>query len=212
MHEKNLIKAGQLEVAAMINALKQKLDDGLITFESQSSQSRANHADLLRDLSVLHDNAVKVSQKLEDAMEYVLTQTAVASVHFDATVQQLNDINKTVFGVADLIKQLRSDLEEQLRWISEKVGGTEIFVVKLQLTAQYLGFLLLGMLMLVFVNAAPFYRMVFLAGVLFTFGLNIIDLLVIRMMHMNVALATVFLGNYIYFILRKCLLINMFYV
>lgn len=195
MHEKNLIKAGQLEVAQMIGALKKKLDNGLLTLDSQSSQSRANHADLLSDLSMLHDNAVRVSQKLEEAMEYILTQSAVASVQFEATVEQLNDINKTVFDVADLIKQLRNDLEEQLQWISSKVGGTEVFVVKLQVTAQYLGFLLLGMLMLVFVNAASFYRMVFLAGVVLTYGLIITDVYPIRMMHMHAALATIFFGS-----------------
>lgn len=196
MNEKNLIKAGQLEVAQMIDDLKQKLDAGLITLESQTSQSRANHADLLHDLSTLHENAVQVSGMLEEAMEYVLKQSAIASVQFDATVHQLNDINKTVFDVAELIEQLRNDLEEQLLWISDKVGGTEMFMVKLQLTVQYVGFLLLGMLMLVFVNAAVFYRMVFLVGVVFTYGLNISGLYAIRMMQMNVALATVFLGNF----------------
>lgn len=197
MHEKNLIKAGQQEVAQMIGALKQKLDAGLITLESQSTQSRANHADLLRDLSALHENAVRVSHQLEEAMEFVLSQTAVASVQFEATVQQLNDINKTVFDVADLIKQLRNDLDAQLRWISDKVGGTDIFVVKLQLTVLYVGYLLLGMLMLVFVNAVAFYRLVFVVGVVLTFGINVLDLYTIRMMQMNVALATVFLGKFL---------------
>lgn len=195
MQEKNLIKAGQHEVAQMIGAIKQKLDEGLTTLEHQSAQSRSNHVDLLRDLAALHDNAVKVSQKLEEAMDYILSQTEVASEQFDSTVRQLNDINKTVFDVADLIRQLRTDLDGQLQWIIEKVGGTENFVVKLQLALQYLGYLLLGMLMLVFVNAAPFYRMVFLFGVLATFGINVFDVYLVKMWQMTVALVAVFCGK-----------------
>lgn len=195
MYEKNLIKAGQLEVAQMIGALKLKLDDGLQTLDGQSVQMRSHHADLMRDLAELHKNAVRISEKLEDAMEFVLSQTKVASVQFDQTVKQLHEINKTVFDVADLIRQLQSELNGQLQWITEKVGGTDHFVAKLQLCLQYLAYLLLGMLLLVFVSAGAFYRVVFLLSVLVAFAVNVTDLYAIEMIQMTAACGTIFIGT-----------------
>lgn len=124
MREKSLIKAGQFEVSQLIGHLRIQLDEGIDTIRSQTKQTRQNHADLLTDLKNLHRNALDISEKLAETMEYVLTQTELASGQFDQTMKQLNDINKTIFELAEFVNKLQDDLDTKLNWIVKKVGGT----------------------------------------------------------------------------------------
>lgn len=196
VHERNVIRAGQLEVADMMGALKGKLDEGLSALDAQSAQSHSNHAELLVDLERLHANAVRLSERLEHAMEYVLTQSEAAGVQFDRTSGQLGEIRGTVEAVAQLMRSVQRDLQEHLGWVAERVGGTERFVEKLQLVGQYVGYLLGGMLMLVFCGAGGFARLAFVGGTVCGFGVNYADVGRVELRDVTIGIAAVIVGEW----------------
>lgn len=53
MREKSLIRSGQVEVARMIDELKEKLDDSMTSLKRQSNQMKQNHENIQVDLSNL---------------------------------------------------------------------------------------------------------------------------------------------------------------
>lgn len=195
MHEKSLIRAGQLEVAEMITKLKAKVDDGLITLDSHSRQTHTNHAQLLHDLDRLQQNAARLSDRLEQTMEHMLAQSEMAAVQFDTTVGRLGDIRRTVSDVAQLMGDLQADLQRHLAWLAERVGGTDRMVLRLQLVLQYVAFVLFGMLMLVFVGAGAFSRWAFVVGAAGGFAVNYTEVGQVELRDVTLGILAVILGE-----------------
>lgn len=124
MTEKSLIKAGQIEVAQMVTTLKDELNEGMRTLKSQFSQSKLNHAELLNDLNYLHESALRITDKLTETTEYVLTQNELATGQFEDTMKHLDDIKRTIFTLSTLLEQVQNGIDSKLNWILDKVGDT----------------------------------------------------------------------------------------
>lgn len=189
MREKGLIKAGQLEVAEMLTQLKSQLDASLANIKQQSKESKQNHAALAKDLNELHENAFKTT-------EYILSQNEIAAGQFDETIKQLGDINNTIVKLAKLLRHLETDLDEKLSWIAERVGGTETFVSHISLFVKYLSYLLLGMLILVFINAPAFYRIIFIFVVPINFVCILCEVHHLDIIQMSQVILVVFTSNF----------------
>lgn len=165
MREKGLIRSGQLEVAQMIENLKSKLDESLTNLKQQSKQMKDNQAALLDDLGNLQTNAFHISDKLSDTTEYLLSQNEIASNQFDQTIQRLSEINETIEKLQQLMNTLERSVDKKMAWITGKLGGTDEALTNINLVVQHLGYLLFGMLLLVFINAPAFYRVFFIFAV-----------------------------------------------
>lgn len=165
MREKGLIRSGQMEVAKMIDHLKIKLDDSLLNLRQQSKQMKENQAALLDDINNLQTNAFQISDKLGETTEYILSQNEIASTQFDQTIQRLSEINLTIGKLQKLIQTLEGNVDEKLSWITNKIGGTDEALSNINVVLQHVGYLLFGMLLLVFVNAPTFYRIFFVFAV-----------------------------------------------
>lgn len=210
MREKGLIRSGQLEVARMIDQLKQKLDESLVNLKQQSKESKQNHAALTKDLEQLHENAFSISDKLTDTTEFILSQNEMASTQFDQTIRQLGEINETIVKLSSLLNTLESDIDRKLAWIAEKVGGTDALLANVNLILQHFVYLLLGMLLLVFVNASPFYRVVFILAVPMNFTCTLLQVHHFELIQLTEVIAAVFVGNSIRTILSAYHLTNPF--
>lgn len=162
MREKGLIRSGQIEVARMIDHLKGKIDESIGNLKQHSQDMKQNHQVLLDDLSELQSNAFRLSDKLGDTTEYILSQNEIASAQFDQTIKRLSDINETINKLASLMQTIEQDVDRKLAWITNKIGGTDEVLANMNLILQHFGYLLFGMLLLVFVNASPFYRIFFI--------------------------------------------------
>lgn len=57
----------------------------------------------------------------------MLEQSEIAAKQYEATLQQLAQVNATVYSLVDLMTTTRSVFEERLNWIVESLGGTGIF-------------------------------------------------------------------------------------
>lgn len=154
----------------MIANLKAKLDESISNFKQQTKETAKNHGTLTKDLKDLHENALHISDKISDTTEYILAQNEVTSNQLDQTLGQLNELKETVVKLTGLLRTIENDVDQKLSWILDKVGGTDALVNNVHLLLTHLGYLLLGMLSLVFVNAAAFYRIVFITAVPLNFA------------------------------------------
>lgn len=195
MREKGLIRSGQVEVARMIDQLKQKLDESLINLKQQSKESKQNHVALAKDLEQLHENAFSISDKLSDTTEFILSQNEMAATQFDETIRQLGEINETIVKLSTLLNTLETDIDKKLAWIADKVGGTDALLTHVNVILQHFVYLLLGMLLLVFVNATPFYRIVFIVAVPSNFACTLLRVHHFELVELTGLIATVFVGN-----------------
>lgn len=197
MREKGLIRSGQVEVARMIDQLKQKLDESLVNLKQQSKESKQNHDALAKDLEQLHDNAFSISEKLSDTTEFILSQNELTSTQFDQTIRQLAEINETIVKLSSLLNTLESDIDRKLAWIADKVGGTDVLLANVNLILQHFVYLLLGMLLLVFVNAKPFYRVVFILTVPTNFSCTLLRFHNLEMIELTGVIGAIYVGNLI---------------
>lgn len=197
MREKGLIKAGQMEVADMIAHLKAKLDESLSNLKQQSKEAKQNHATLTKDLGDLHESTFKISDKISETTEYILSQNEIAAGQFEDTLNQLGDINDTITKLAKLLRSFETDLDTKLAWISERVGGTDAFINNIGKILNYLVYLLLGMLILVFVNAPIFYRMVFVAVVPANLACSLFETRHLDLVQISQVLLAVFAGKFL---------------
>lgn len=197
MREKGLIRSGQMEVAQMIEHLKIKLDESLANLKQQSKQMKDNQATLLDDLDGLHKNAFDISDKLSDTTEYILSQNEIASNQFDQTIQRLTEINNTIEKLQKLMKTLEGSVDEKLVWITNKIGGTDEALANINVVLQHLGYLLFGMLLLVFVNAPAFYRVFFIFAVPLNFVCTLSKWRNASLLELSQILGVVFVCNLI---------------
>ncbi|XP_031618786.1 protein brambleberry-like [Contarinia nasturtii] len=197
MREKGLIRSGQVEVARLIETLKGKLDESLANLKVQSRQMKDNQAALLEDLNNLQTNAFHISDKLSDTSEYILSQNEIASTQFDQTIQRLSEINHTIEKLQKLMTTLESSVDDKLTWITSKLGGADEALKNIYLILQYIGYLLFGMLILVFINAPGFYRIFFIFAVPLNFACTLCEWHYVSLIELTQILVTVFACNLI---------------
>lgn len=210
MREKGLIRSGQMEVANMIESLKSKLDESLLSLKQQSKQMKENQAALLDDLSDLQSNAFQISDKLGATTEYILAQNDLASSQFDQTIRRLSEINEMIEKLQNLMQTLEGNVGEKLAWITDKIGGTDEALTNINLLLQHFAYLLFGMLLLVFVNAPAFYRLFFIFAVPMNFVCALMQWRNATLIELTQILVVVFTCNFIRYILSTCQLKNMF--
>lgn len=197
MREKGLIRSGQLEVANMIEHLKAKLDESLTNLKQQSTQMKENQATLLDDLNNLQSNALHISDKLGETTEYIFSQNEIASSQFDQTIQRLSEISQTIEKLQTLIKVLENSVDGKLAWITQKIGGTDEALANINLVLQHMGYLLFGMLLLVFVNAPAFYRISFVIAVPTNFICSLLQWRHVTLLELTQILGIIFATNLI---------------
>ena len=195
MREKSLIRSGQVEVVEMITRLKDQLDESLSSLKQQSKESKRNHEALSKDLDDLHQSAFKITDKITDTTEYILTQNEIAAGQFDVTKQQLEEISETIGRLVKILRKLESDFDTKLSWISERVGGTEALLDNIHLVMKHLGYLLIGMLALVFVNASAFYRLVFILAVPTNFACSLFNVRHLDLLQLTQAILAIYAGK-----------------
>lgn len=197
MREKGLIRSGQIEVARLIAELRSKLDDNINMLKQQSMESRQNHAALNDDLNQLHENAFKISEKIGDTTEFILSQHEIAATQFDQTIRQLSEISVTVDKLLSTLHSLESDIDRKITWIAEKIGDTDAVLTNVNLILYTLAYLLLGMLVLVFIDAPPFYRIVFVVAVPLNFIFTVFNIQNLNLIQLSQVIAGLFVANFL---------------
>lgn len=197
MQEKSLIRSGQKEVAEMMANLKHKLDESITNYKQQTKETTKNHEALTKDLKDIHENAVQISRKITETTEYMLSQNEITGNQLDQTINQLDQLQQTVLRLTSLLHTIETDVDQKLSWILDKVGGTDALVNNVRLLLTHFGYLLLGMLFLVFVNAPAFYRIVFISTVPVNFACTILRTWHLDLVTLTGVLLTIYAANLI---------------
>jgi hypothetical protein len=130
------------------------LEDGLKQLDLQTQRSKINHASLLDDLEGLQASTNSISTKIERTTEHIMV-----------SLEQLERINQTIFGLAHVMHGLQTDFNGKLTWISAHIGNSDEALSQIYITMSHVAYLLMGMLCLAFVNADKFTRLFFMFAV-----------------------------------------------
>ncbi|XP_035915680.1 protein brambleberry-like [Anopheles stephensi] len=162
---KDLIKAGQQEVAVLLTDLRRRIDDSMQQLEVQSQRIKLDHDALLSNLERLQANAAEIAAKIEETGVHFTQHHRAVEDQFRYTLEQVQRINATVASMLESIRTLQQDFNRHLSWLVEKIGGSEKILPKLNVILVHLGYLLLGMICLAFVGSDKVLRVVLVVAV-----------------------------------------------
>nr|XP_019551006.2 protein brambleberry-like [Aedes albopictus] len=190
VREKALIRAGQLEVATLLTDLRSRIDESIKQLETQSKRSKLNHASLLTDMELLQKSAATIAGKIDETSAHFASHHQAAEEQYKYTLGQLHKINNTVANMLDMIGALQKDFDLKLAWITEKVGGSDYILKKINTIVVHFCYLIFGMICLSFVDADKFIRVFFILVVPGNLLGNLVDLFQSDVLRLSVILGS----------------------
>ncbi|XP_029734114.2 protein brambleberry [Aedes albopictus] len=190
VREKALIRAGQLEVATLLTDLRSRIDESIKQLETQSKRSKLNHASLLTDMELLQKSAATIAGKIDETSAHFASHHQAAEEQYKYTLGQLQKINNTVANMLDMIGALQKDFDLKLAWITEKVGGSDYILKKINTIVVHFCYLIFGMICLSFVDADKFIRVFFILVVPGNLLGNLVDLFQSDVLRLSVILGS----------------------
>lgn len=83
----------------------------------------------------------------------LLNQSEIAKKHYEETLLQLAEVNRTISDLIGLVTNTKKSLEEKLIWLSTSLGGTDMALERLYAIVWHLTLLLLSMIACAFLGA-----------------------------------------------------------
>lgn len=144
--EKQLILEGHDQLTEMTKDVKAKLDEAAKQLDAQSEERKDNHQEILKDLIEIQKQAQAIFSRIEESSRFMLEQSSMAAKQYEATLNQLSQVNSTVYGLVEVVSTTRAVLEEKLMWLSQTLGGTDNAVERLYLFLSHISYLILAMI------------------------------------------------------------------
>lgn len=207
VREKSLIRSGQVEVANLLTGLKQKIDESLKQLETQATRSKLQYNSIIDDLQ---ESAGRITDQIDKTAAHITSHQESTMEQYEYTMVKLRKMNSTIYDLAYLVTGLQQDFEQKLTWISEKIGGTDYLVNRLNIILFHFLYLLMGMLCLVFVNADTFSRLAFIFLIPINFIAAMLDYYSLDVVRLTATVLTIILSNYSFKYLRTKNLKGMF--
>ncbi|XP_049944775.1 protein brambleberry-like isoform X2 [Schistocerca serialis cubense] len=155
LREKQLIAAGHRELARMTEDVRHRLDAANEQLDSQTAEQRANHEQLLADLTTIQRQAAEVWAQVERSTREVLDYQRSAARQYRHSLERLRKINETVDYLLRLVENTRSELDTRLGWVTRLAGDAGDGVERLLCAGRHLLVLVGGALVAAFVGAPP---------------------------------------------------------
>ncbi|XP_062551672.1 protein brambleberry-like [Armigeres subalbatus] len=190
VREKALIRSGQQEVATLLTDLRSRIDESIKQLETQSKRSKLNHASLLTDMEQLQKSAATIAGKIDETSTHFASHHQAAEEQYKYTLSQLEKINNTVANMLDMIGALQKDFDHKLAWITEKVGGSDYILKKMNTIIIHFCYIIFGMICLSFVGADKFIRVFFILAVPGNLLGNLLDLIQSDVIQLSVILGS----------------------
>ncbi|XP_043199569.1 protein brambleberry-like isoform X2 [Amphibalanus amphitrite] len=143
---RSAIGVGQAGVAHTLEEIRAGLESAGAELKLQESARNRSHQQLTADLERIHGSATQLLHRLES----VDGATRSVVVRFDALLASLERMNGTIFSLLATLETTQRQVDHKLGWLVELLGSdlhraTGVFL--------HVGFLLLGMLLLSFLQA-----------------------------------------------------------
>lgn len=94
----------------------------------QESDRKINHQEVMDDLLAIQDRAQKLWERLESSTNNILQQNQEAANQYIRTLEQLEQINKTVNFVWNLTNMMHTQVDEKLGWITDYISSTGKYI------------------------------------------------------------------------------------
>ncbi|XP_058840341.1 protein brambleberry-like [Topomyia yanbarensis] len=197
VREKSLIRAGQQEVAILLTDLRNRIDESVKQLDQQSKRSKLNHASLLSDMESLQKSAATIATKIDETGSHFVSHHRAAEQQFQYTLEQLEKINRTVDNMLAMIGALQKDFDQKLSWITEKIGGSDYVLQKINSIVIHFCYLIFGMICLSFVGADKFVRVFFILVVPGNLLGNLLDMFDSNVLRLTIVLSSFILADLI---------------
>lgn len=129
IREKILIESGERNLLMFLTELTKKIDESMKLMETQTEQSKIGHTELINDMTEIESNFRNI---IEDLSNYLFlgfwlysgfNQIFFLERSTEDIFKKIQEINGTVYGLAGVLVKFEMGLDEQINWISHKVGG-----------------------------------------------------------------------------------------
>lgn len=197
VREKALIRSGQQEVAVMLSDLRSRIDGSIKQLETQSKRSKLNHASLLSDMENLQKSAAIIAGKIDETSEHFASHHQAAEEQYKYTLRQLEKINNTVANMLDMVGALQKNFDLKMAWLTEKIGGSDYILQKMNTIVVHFCYLIFGMICLSFVGADKFIRIFFILVVPGNLLGNLLDLFDSDVIRLSFALGSFMVADLI---------------
>lgn len=204
LRERNVLKAGHMEISSVIMDLKSQMQTSLANFRDQSGRANEVYNALLGDITELHETTEKIAQRLDEASRLILEQHKLAKNEFQETVTQLREVNDIVDKLSRVVKEFQDSYKEKMQWLRSQIGGSEETLIKqLGTISIHVVYLMVGMLCLIFVNAEMLSRVLFLLIVFLNMVAVSYQLIQLDISTLTQTIAVVLGTKYAYSLLQK---------
>lgn len=155
--EKALIRLGHSKLITMTEDIKEKLVKANDEMLRQESDRKINHQEVMNDLLAIQE----LWEKLENSTNNILKQNQEAANQYLRTLEQLEQINKTV----NFVWNLHKHVDEKLGWITDYISSTGLQMQKVYRTCLHVIYILTAMIVAGFLQA-PFLTRVTILGII----------------------------------------------
>ncbi|XP_037089707.1 protein brambleberry-like [Pollicipes pollicipes] len=152
---RSAISVGQAGVAHTLAEIRAGLERAGQQLSRQEEARNRSHQQLSADLELIHHSALQLLHQLESVD--VTTRAVVG--RFDALLGSLGRMNGTIVALLSTLDDTQRQLDRKLGWLVDVLGGD---LHRVTAMLMHVGYLLLGMLLLVFLQAAYVVRLALL--------------------------------------------------
>ncbi|XP_071631409.1 protein brambleberry [Temnothorax longispinosus] len=163
-NEKALIRSGHVQLAAMTEEIKNKLEKAHKDLEQQAVEREENHKEVLEDLIRIQEQAQMIWEKIERSTNRILEHHEETIRQYEQTMQMLAQINDTIQYIWNLTNTMRTEVDQKLGWITNYIGDTSEQMQRAYRTFLHIVYLLVAMIVAAFLQA-PFLTRATIMGV-----------------------------------------------
>ncbi|XP_071555163.1 protein brambleberry-like [Temnothorax nylanderi] len=158
-NEKALIRSGHVQLAAMTEEIKNKLEKVHKDLEQQAVEHGENHKEVLQDLISIQEQAQMIWEKIEHSTNRILEHNEETIHQYEQTMQMLAQINDTTQYIWDLTNTMRTEVDKKLGWLYiDDTGITDEEMQRAYHTFSHIVYILVAMIVAAFFQAPFFTR------------------------------------------------------
>ncbi|KAF5288838.1 hypothetical protein FQA39_LY03717 [Lamprigera yunnana] len=173
VHEKQLIVETNEDLMKMAQSVHHKMEEASNQLEGHTQESHANHKQLLDDLIAIQNKAHIIFQKMEDSSRMLLEQNKLAHLQYNETLKKLAEVNETIHLLVTLVSTGRKTLEEQILWVKQSLGGTDLTIERISIWLSHIVSLLMAMIGCAFLNTPKIVRAIVITTIPINLGLTL---------------------------------------
>ncbi|XP_019628011.1 PREDICTED: protein brambleberry-like [Branchiostoma belcheri] len=164
--EKALIASGQRELVGMMadmtDKMKEKLESATTELLLHENDRKRSHEELLKDLMVVREKAQELWDKIDHNSHEMATFHQETAGQFHVTLSNLRQMNATVNYLLHLMDSMKTGLDKRMDFLAVSLGGAGDHLAILASCVLHVGYFLVAMVTMTFLQSPALSRAVML--------------------------------------------------